>query len=48
MKAIKDAEYKLTYAELHERLLPMLEDQQYDQLPQLEGKDANKRRQIFT
>jgi hypothetical protein len=48
MKAIKDADYKLTYAELHERLLPMLEDQQYDQLPQLEGKDANKRRQIFT
>jgi metacaspase-1 len=48
MQTIKDANYKLTYAQLHARLLPTLEDQQYNQVPQLEGKDTNKRRQIFT
>ncbi len=48
IKAIEDARYKLTYAELHEALLPMLEDENYDQVPQLEGKDENKQRQIFT
>ena len=48
MQTIKDANYKLTYAQLHERMLPTLENEQYDQVPQLEGKDTNKRRQIFT
>lgn len=48
IKAITDAGYKLTYAELHDALLPMLEDENYDQVPQLEGKDENKQRQIFT
>jgi folate-binding Fe-S cluster repair protein YgfZ len=48
IKAITDAGYKLTYAELHDALLPLLEDENYDQVPQLEGKDENKQRQIFT
>ena len=48
IKAITDAGYKLTYAELHDALLPLLEDENYDQIPQLEGKDENKQRQIFT
>lgn len=48
IKAIEDAGYNLTYADLHANLLPMLEDENYDQIPQLEGKDENKSRQIFT
>ena len=48
IKTIEDAGYKLTYADLHDRLLPTLEDENYAQIPQLEGKDENKQRQIFT
>lgn len=48
IKAITDAGYNLTYAELHEALLPILEDENYDQVPQLEGRDDNKQRPIFT
>ena len=48
IQAIADAGYKLTYKELHDALLPLLEDEHYDQIPQLEGKDENKERQIFT
>jgi hypothetical protein len=48
IKAITDAGYNLTYKELHDALLPVLEEEQYDQVPQLEGTDDNKGRQIFT
>jgi metacaspase-1 len=48
IKAITDAKYKITYAQLHKRLLSMLEDAMYEQVPQLEGKNTNKNRQIFT
>ena len=48
MQVIKEAKYKLTYAQLHDRLLPALENGNYEQIPQLEGNDSNKRRQIFT
>lgn len=48
IQAITDANYQLTYAELHEALLPLLEEEAYDQVPQLEGKAANKQKQIFT
>lgn len=48
MQVIKAAKYRLTYDELHKRLLPMLENENYEQVPQLEGKKANKSRQIFT
>lgn len=48
IKAITDAKYKITYAELHTRLLSLLEAAMYDQIPQLEGKNVNKNRQVFT
>lgn len=48
IQAITDADYQLTYAELHEALLPLLEDENFDQVPQLEGKAEHKQKQIFT
>ncbi len=48
IKAITDAKYKITYGELHTKLLSLLEKAMYDQIPQLEGKKANKDRQVFT
>ena len=39
---------RITYGQLHKRLVPALREAQYDQEPQLEGRDAFKRRQIFT
>ena len=48
IKAIREADYQLTYADLHERLQPMLDEAGFPQHPQLEGKDENRARQIFT
>jgi metacaspase-1 len=48
IKAITDAGFKLTYAELARRLQPMLDAAGYWQHPQLEGKSAYKRRSLFT
>lgn len=48
IKTIEDAGYKLTYSELHRRLVPTLRDENYSQEPQLEGNQQNKDRQIFT
>lgn len=48
LQAIREADYQLTYAELHERLREMLYEEGFDQEPQLEGTDENKHRQIFT
>lgn len=48
IEVIKEGGNDLTYAELHERLLEKLADENYDQVPQLEGTDENKQRQIFT
>lgn len=48
IKAITDAKYNLTYAELQKRLVSMLEVENYDQVPQLEGTDEFKSRRIFT
>jgi hypothetical protein len=48
IKAITDANYNLTYADLHKRLVSLLEDENYDQVPQLEGTDEFKNRRIFT
>lgn len=48
IEAIKEAGYTLTYAELHDSLISKLADENYDQIPQLEGTDKNKQRQIFT
>ena len=48
IKAIRDGGANLTYAELHERLQPMLDAAYYRQHPQLEGPDELKQRSIFT
>jgi metacaspase-1 len=48
IEAIRDAGFKLTYSDLHERLVASLADENYDQIPQLEGTDENKQRQVFT
>lgn len=46
LQAIREANYELTYSQLHKRLGNLIED--YPQNPQLEGKAANKKRQIFS
>ena len=45
LQAIRSANYKLTYAQLEQRIRNLIED--YPQHPQLEGKSVNKKRQIF-
>jgi len=45
---IADAGYKITYGQLHRQLVPALRAANYDQEPQLEGRTAFKRRQLFT
>ena len=37
-----------SYEELLAELLPLLEEEGYDQVPQLEGKAARKQKQIFS
>lgn len=48
INAITAANYKISYADLCNTLVSTLEDENYDQVPQLEGTDDNKHRQIFT
>ena len=48
LKAIEEADYQITYRQLHDRLLNLLDDGGYPQHPQLEGKNVNKKKQIFT
>jgi metacaspase-1 len=48
IKAIREGNYEITYAELHARLQPMLDEAGFPQHPQLEGKGENKARQVFT
>jgi len=48
LKAIRDANYQITWNQLHARLGFLLDDAGYNQHPQLEGKTSNKRRAIFT
>ena len=48
LEAIRSANYRLTYAQLHARLSDLIEDGGYPQHPQLEGSGAHKRHQIFT
>lgn len=47
IKAITDAGYDLTYRELHNELIFLVEDAGYPQNPQLEGSDASKDRKLF-
>ncbi|MBI1764856.1 MAG: caspase family protein [Acidobacteria bacterium] len=48
IKAITEANYQLTYEELLAQLVPALDEEGYDQVPQLEGKALHKQKQIFT
>jgi hypothetical protein len=45
---IANSGYRITYRQLHRQLLPALRDANYEQEPQLEGRDSFKRRQVFT
>jgi hypothetical protein len=47
LQAIREANYKLTYAQLQKRLLYLLNKAGYPQRPCLEGKAADKKREIF-
>jgi metacaspase-1 len=48
LQAIQDANYQITPQQLIKRLLFLLDDAGYNQHPQLEGINANKKKQIFT
>ena len=48
LKAIQQANYEITYQQLHGRLLNLLDDAGYPQHPQLEGRKANKKKRLFT
>lgn len=48
IQAIREASYKITYAELKWRLRHLLHKAGYPQHPQIEGSNANKKRQVFT
>ena len=48
IQAIQAANYHITYAQLATRLQHLLDDAGYPQHPQVEGRSANKKRQIFT
>jgi hypothetical protein len=46
LRAIESANHRLTYSQLHTRLGVLIED--YPQHPQLEGKNENKKRYVFS
>lgn len=48
LQAIKAADYRITYAQLHARLRYLLDANGYPQHPQLEGNAQNKKKQIFS
>lgn len=48
IQAIKEADFQITYEELQHRLQQILDNGNYDQHPQLEGKASKKQRQIFS
>ena len=47
LSVIREANYRITYSQLHARVNQLLSAAGYPQHPQLEGKASNKRRQIF-
>jgi hypothetical protein len=47
LQALREADYDLTWRQLHSRLGFLLDEASYPQHPQLEGKSANKRRRVF-
>ena len=48
IKAIRDANYRITWEDLHKRVRSLLEAGGFDQHPQLEGLPANKKKPIFS
>jgi metacaspase-1 len=48
LTAIREANGQLTYAQLHQEVLKKIKAGKFNQTPQLEGNDANKKRLIFT
>ena len=48
LQIIEEADYKLTYEQLWDRLVSRLDEEGYDQEPQVEGKTGNKRRRLFS
>jgi hypothetical protein len=48
LQAIKEANYEITWQQLHSRLLYLIDEGGYPQHPQLEGKLINKKKLIFT
>lgn len=48
IEIIEAAHYSISYEELWDRLVVRLEQEGFDQEPQVEGKAASKRRRIFT
>jgi len=47
LQAIQEANYQITLQQLNERLNVLIDNAGYNQHPQLEGKRANKKKQIF-
>jgi hypothetical protein len=47
LKAIEEANYQITLQQLEKRVNFLLDQNQYNQHPQLEGKTANKKKLIF-
>src|SRR5215210_111453 len=48
LQAIRTSNYRLTYAQLSSRLSYLINQAQYPQHPQLEGKNTNKKKPLFT
>jgi hypothetical protein len=47
LQAIRQANYQITYAQLHTRMNYLLDEAGYPQHPQLEGRSQHKKRQLF-
>jgi hypothetical protein len=47
LKAIREANYRITFRQLHKKLLESLEKARYQQHPQLEGKKAKISKEVF-
>ena len=48
LQILEEANYRLSYADLWDQLVVRLDEEGYDQEPQVEGKSTNKRRRLFT
>lgn len=48
LEIIEAADYSISYGDLWNRLVVRLEEEGFDQEPQVEGKSSSKRRKIFT